>query len=135
MNVRSKLNTVEYAQWKYCCLFYMISRLKFPSDLEELRELADLLQFYKTEHIGYVFILFCSAYLYKQSFAIPGSSFLVSNIVSYYTLLVITHSMLKTIVKSDLHYHIQIFTLHLILRTCWQGHCLDHGMDSSLPAF
>ncbi|KAG1933605.1 transmembrane protein 41A-B [Pimephales promelas] len=53
-----------------------ILRLKFPSDLEELRELAELLQFYKTEHTGYVFILFCSAYLYKQSFAIPGSSFL-----------------------------------------------------------
>ncbi|KAF4118697.1 transmembrane protein 41A-B [Onychostoma macrolepis] len=51
-------------------------RLKFPSDLDELRELAELLQFYKTEHTGYVFILFCSAYLYKQSFAIPGSSFL-----------------------------------------------------------
>ncbi|CAN9497832.1 unnamed protein product [Ophioblennius macclurei] len=52
------------------------SRLKFPSDLEELRELADLLQFYKTEHTEYVLLLFCSAYLYKQSFAIPGSSFL-----------------------------------------------------------
>lgn len=52
------------------------SRLKFPSDLEELRELAELLQFYKTEHTGYVLLLFCSAYLYKQSFAIPGSSFL-----------------------------------------------------------
>ncbi|XP_016132525.1 transmembrane protein 41A-B-like isoform X2 [Sinocyclocheilus grahami] len=52
-------------------------RLKFPSDLNELRELAELLQFYKAEHTGYVFILFCSAYLYKQSFAIPGSSFLV----------------------------------------------------------
>uniref|UniRef100_A0A673FKP4 Transmembrane protein 41A-B-like n=1 Tax=Sinocyclocheilus rhinocerous TaxID=307959 RepID=A0A673FKP4_9TELE len=51
-------------------------RLKFPSDLDELRELAELLQFYKTEHTGYVFFLFCSAYLYKQSFAIPGSSFL-----------------------------------------------------------
>ncbi|KAL1282279.1 hypothetical protein QQF64_001082 [Cirrhinus molitorella] len=51
-------------------------RLKFPSDLDELRELAELLKFYKTEHTGYVFILFCSAYLYKQSFAIPGSSFL-----------------------------------------------------------
>uniref|UniRef100_A0A3B4EWJ4 Transmembrane protein 41A n=1 Tax=Pundamilia nyererei TaxID=303518 RepID=A0A3B4EWJ4_9CICH len=51
--------------------------LKFPSDLEELRELAELLQFYKTEHTGYVLLLFCSAYLYKQSFAIPGSSFLV----------------------------------------------------------
>ncbi|KAM9342535.1 transmembrane protein 41A-A isoform 2-T2 [Pholidichthys leucotaenia] len=52
------------------------SRLKFPSDLEELRDLAELLQFYKTEHTGYVLLLFCSAYLYKQSFAIPGSSFL-----------------------------------------------------------
>uniref|UniRef100_A0A3Q2QEX0 Transmembrane protein 41aa n=1 Tax=Fundulus heteroclitus TaxID=8078 RepID=A0A3Q2QEX0_FUNHE len=53
-----------------------LSRLKFPSDLEELRELAELLQFYKKEHTGYVLLLFCSAYLYKQSFAIPGSSFL-----------------------------------------------------------
>ncbi|KAJ8410090.1 hypothetical protein AAFF_G00211310 [Aldrovandia affinis] len=50
--------------------------LRFPSDLEELRELAELLQFYKTEHTGYVLLLFCSAYIYKQSFAIPGSSFL-----------------------------------------------------------
>ncbi|XP_028993743.1 transmembrane protein 41A-A [Betta splendens] len=52
------------------------SRLKFPSDLEELRELAELLQFYKAEHTGYVLLLYCSAYLYKQSFAIPGSSLL-----------------------------------------------------------
>lgn len=52
-------------------------RLKFPSDLEELRELAEMLRFYKREHHGYVLLLFCSAYLYKQSFAIPGSSFLV----------------------------------------------------------
>ncbi|XP_051937498.1 transmembrane protein 41A-A [Hippocampus zosterae] len=52
------------------------SRLKFPSDLEDLRELSELLQFYKTEHTAYVLLLFCSAYLYKQSFAIPGSSFL-----------------------------------------------------------
>ncbi|XP_055072110.1 transmembrane protein 41A-A [Misgurnus anguillicaudatus] len=52
------------------------SRLKFPSDLEELKEIAELLRFYKTEHTGYVLLLFCSAYLYKQAFAIPGSSFL-----------------------------------------------------------
>ncbi|KAG7233434.1 hypothetical protein INR49_007027 [Caranx melampygus] len=52
-------------------------RLTFPSDLDELRELADMLKFYKQEHHGYVLLLFCSAYLYKQSFAIPGSSFLV----------------------------------------------------------
>uniref|UniRef100_A0A3B3B4Z2 Transmembrane protein 41A n=1 Tax=Oryzias melastigma TaxID=30732 RepID=A0A3B3B4Z2_ORYME len=54
-------------------------RLKFPSDLESLRELADMLKFYKRENYGYVLLLFCSAYLYKQSFAIPGSSFLVSS--------------------------------------------------------
>lgn len=53
------------------------SRLKFPSDLEELKEMSELMQFYKTEHTGYVLLLFCSAYLYKQAFAIPGSSFLV----------------------------------------------------------
>ena len=52
--------------------------LRFPSDLDELRELAETLKFYKREHHGYVLLLFCSAYLYKQSFAIPGSSFLVS---------------------------------------------------------
>ncbi|XP_023281065.1 transmembrane protein 41A-B-like [Seriola lalandi dorsalis] len=50
--------------------------LKFPSDLDELRELAEMLKFYKRENHGYVLLLFCSAYLYKQSFAIPGSSFL-----------------------------------------------------------
>ncbi|XP_061600731.1 transmembrane protein 41A-B-like [Cololabis saira] len=51
-------------------------RLKFPSDLESLRELAETLKYYKRENHGYVLLLFCSAYLYKQSFAIPGSSFL-----------------------------------------------------------
>ncbi|XP_053730313.1 transmembrane protein 41A-B-like [Synchiropus splendidus] len=51
-------------------------KLKFPSDLDELRDLAEMLKFYKREHYSYVLLLFCSAYLYKQSFAIPGSSFL-----------------------------------------------------------
>ncbi|XP_023183762.1 transmembrane protein 41A-A-like [Xiphophorus maculatus] len=51
-------------------------RLTFPSDLESLQELANTLKFYKTENYSYVLLLFCSAYLYKQSFAIPGSSFL-----------------------------------------------------------
>nr|ABF22482.1 transmembrane protein 41A [Takifugu rubripes] len=53
-----------------------VLELKFPSDLDELRELAETLRFYKRQHHGYVLLLFCSAYLYKQSFAIPGSSFL-----------------------------------------------------------
>ncbi|XP_053554718.1 transmembrane protein 41A [Bombina bombina] len=50
--------------------------LVFPSDLDELQELADFLLYYKREHQSYVLLLFCSAYLYKQTFAIPGSSFL-----------------------------------------------------------
>ncbi|XP_044944649.1 transmembrane protein 41A isoform X2 [Mustela putorius furo] len=51
--------------------------LWFPSDLAELRELSEVLREYRKEHQTYVFLLFCSAYLYKQGFAIPGSSFLV----------------------------------------------------------
>ncbi|XP_019398594.1 PREDICTED: transmembrane protein 41A [Crocodylus porosus] len=52
------------------------SSLKFPADLEELRELAAHLHYYQREHRGYVLLLFSAAYLYKQSFAIPGSSLL-----------------------------------------------------------
>uniref|UniRef100_A0A2K5C3C5 Transmembrane protein 41A n=1 Tax=Aotus nancymaae TaxID=37293 RepID=A0A2K5C3C5_AOTNA len=50
--------------------------LWFPSDLAELRELSEVLREYRKEHQGYVFLLFCSAYLYKRGFAITGSSFL-----------------------------------------------------------
>ncbi|MBW02869.1 Transmembrane protein 41A, partial [Eschrichtius robustus] len=51
--------------------------LWFPSDLAELRKLSEVLREYRKEHQAYVFLLFCSAYLYKQGFAIPGSSFLI----------------------------------------------------------
>lgn len=50
--------------------------LWFPSDLAELRELSEVLRDYRKEQQAYVILLFCSAYLYKQCFAIPGSSFL-----------------------------------------------------------
>ncbi|XP_060786436.1 transmembrane protein 41A-A isoform X2 [Neoarius graeffei] len=53
-----------------------VIRLKFPSDLQELKQMAGLLKFYKREHSGFVLLLFSSAYLYKQAFAIPGSSLL-----------------------------------------------------------
>lgn len=59
-------------------LFQICRSLWFPSDLAELRELSEVLREYRKEHQAYVFLLFCSAYLYKQGFAIPGSSFLVS---------------------------------------------------------
>ncbi|XP_075907006.1 transmembrane protein 41A-B-like isoform X2 [Nelusetta ayraudi] len=66
----------QSSHWSVSSLPSNADCLKFPSDLEELRELAEMLKFYKREHHGYVLLLFCSAYLYKQSFAIPGSSFL-----------------------------------------------------------
>ncbi|XP_068809869.1 transmembrane protein 41A isoform X2 [Struthio camelus] len=50
--------------------------LRFPSDAEELRELAEALRDYEREHRGAALLLFCAAYFYKQSFAIPGSGLL-----------------------------------------------------------
>ncbi|RMX52849.1 hypothetical protein pdam_00011314 [Pocillopora damicornis] len=50
--------------------------LHFPSDLEDLKSLASLLKQYRQDNFGYVILLFCSAYLYKQTFAIPGSVFM-----------------------------------------------------------
>ena len=54
------------------------SALAFPSNLEELVNLADFLNTYKKDNAGYVTLLFSSAYVFKQTFAIPGSVFLVS---------------------------------------------------------
>ncbi len=54
------------------------SALKFPSNLDELTALSALLREYMKHHWNTVFLLFSCAYLWKQSFAIPGSVFLVS---------------------------------------------------------
>ncbi|XP_046647619.1 transmembrane protein 41A-A-like [Daphnia pulicaria] len=50
--------------------------IKFPCNLEELKSLTGTLLEFQKFHPLYVYILFCSAYLYKQTFAIPGSVFL-----------------------------------------------------------
>lgn len=50
--------------------------LKFPTSLEDIKSVSDLLMMYKDEHFLYVLVLFCSAYIYKQTFAIPGSVFM-----------------------------------------------------------
>ncbi|KAG8266153.1 Transmembrane protein 41A [Homalodisca vitripennis] len=51
-------------------------KLNFPTSLQELRELASLLESYYKQNSYYVIVLFCSAYLYKQAFIIPGSVFM-----------------------------------------------------------
>uniref|UniRef100_A0A1I8JLT0 Conserved plasma membrane protein n=1 Tax=Macrostomum lignano TaxID=282301 RepID=A0A1I8JLT0_9PLAT len=53
------------------------AEMKFPTSLADLNQLASLLKSFKDDHPGYVFALFCSAYVYKQCFAIPGSVFMV----------------------------------------------------------
>uniref|UniRef100_A0A3B4A4W4 VTT domain-containing protein n=1 Tax=Periophthalmus magnuspinnatus TaxID=409849 RepID=A0A3B4A4W4_9GOBI len=71
-----KMSKFARNTFTFYSLSTFLNSLKFPSDLDELKELADMLKLYKRDHHGYVVLLFCSAYLYKQSFAIPGSSFL-----------------------------------------------------------
>eukprot|EP00088_Acartia_fossae_P008028 TRINITY_DN1377_c0_g1_i15.p1 TRINITY_DN1377_c0_g1~~TRINITY_DN1377_c0_g1_i15.p1 ORF type:complete len:239 (-),score=6.85 TRINITY_DN1377_c0_g1_i15:277-993(-) len=50
--------------------------LKFPSNLDDLRIIADNLNKFQVSNPGYVLLLFCSAYIFKQTFAVPGSVFL-----------------------------------------------------------
>ncbi|XP_046860512.1 transmembrane protein 41A-like isoform X2 [Xenia sp. Carnegie-2017] len=52
------------------------SELHFPKNLEELNKLVGLLRKYQLQNPFFVFVLFCCAYLYKQTFAIPGSVFM-----------------------------------------------------------
>ncbi|XP_067686188.1 transmembrane protein 41A-A-like [Haliotis asinina] len=52
------------------------SDLKFPTNLDELQSVANFLLDYKNDHSSYVLVLLSCAYLYKQTFAIPGSVFM-----------------------------------------------------------
>lgn len=54
------------------------SELAFPSDFDELQAVVGQLKKLKEEHFYHVLLLFSLAYLYKQTFAIPGSVFMVS---------------------------------------------------------
>ena len=51
--------------------------LKFPTNIEELSDMARFLSHFKDKHWHRVLSLFVVAYIYKQTFAIPGSVFLV----------------------------------------------------------
>jgi len=55
-------------------------QFRYPSNLNDLKELAAEMKSIKDTNSGQITLLFCCAYLYKQSFAIPGSVFL--NILS-----------------------------------------------------
>ncbi|CAJ0594493.1 unnamed protein product [Cylicocyclus nassatus] len=65
-----------YVIWSYAPSSGAMRRLAFPKNLEDLRKLADSLEGYKDAHPLYTAFIFGYAYLYKQTFAIPGSFFL-----------------------------------------------------------
>ena len=83
--------------------------LKFPSNLEELKSLTGTLLEFQKFHPLYVYVLFCSAYLYKQTFAIPGSVFLVS-------------MQLLFLFQHNYYYLVAVF--FILIRTSW----LEHSM-------
>merc|ERR1712037_347992 len=50
--------------------------LRFPSDMVQLREVSKVLKGLTETMPTYVLLLFSSAYVFKQTFAVPGSVFL-----------------------------------------------------------
>ncbi|KAK4323683.1 hypothetical protein Pmani_005617 [Petrolisthes manimaculis] len=50
--------------------------LHFPRSVSDLRVLADVSSAYQRDHYSYILALFSAAYVYKQTFAIPGSALL-----------------------------------------------------------
>jgi uncharacterized membrane protein YdjX (TVP38/TMEM64 family) len=79
-----KLLLVPLAAVSSLALLYLLvlnaphggGELKFPGSLEDIRILATVLNTYSTSHPQYVLVLFSLAYLFKQTFAVPGSVFL-----------------------------------------------------------
>ncbi|OQV20291.1 Transmembrane protein 41A-A [Hypsibius exemplaris] len=48
--------------------------LHFPQSFDDLKNITVFLGEYKESHPDYVLLLFCAAFLWKQSFGIPGSA-------------------------------------------------------------
>ena len=69
-----------YAYWLYFLTTQFKSDIHFPKDLNDLKQISATLEKSQNENSVLVFILICSAYVYKQMFAIPGSFF--SNILA-----------------------------------------------------
>ena len=56
---------------------FFIGRLSFPTTVDDLRELVSSVYNVKRTDSGLLLVVFSAAYLYKQTFAIPGSALLV----------------------------------------------------------
>lgn len=50
----------------------------FPTNIDQLKDLNLALEDVKDEQFALIVISFCAVYIFKQSFAIPGSVIMVS---------------------------------------------------------
>ena len=58
-------------------LAFFSGKLSFPTTVDDLRELVSSVYDVKETDSGLLLAVFSAAYLYKQTFAIPGSAILV----------------------------------------------------------
>jgi hypothetical protein len=54
-----------------------------PKQFDNFTAIAEQFKVYQEHHFEYITTVFIAAYLYKQTFAIPGSFFLVSFFLQY----------------------------------------------------
>uniref|UniRef100_A0A1I7X4P0 Transmembrane protein n=1 Tax=Heterorhabditis bacteriophora TaxID=37862 RepID=A0A1I7X4P0_HETBA len=95
-----------------------LSKLTFPKDLDDLRRLADSLEKYRDEHFWYTVILFACVYIYKQTFAIPGSFFLTNNIYEICMFLLLLATQRDRLLIFLLGARVFPFTPHWLLNIC-----------------
>uniref|UniRef100_A0A2C9KRZ8 Uncharacterized protein n=1 Tax=Biomphalaria glabrata TaxID=6526 RepID=A0A2C9KRZ8_BIOGL len=50
--------------------------LKFPTSVDDVSEMGTFLKKMKSKHLSYLLFVYCFGYIYKQTFAIPGSVFM-----------------------------------------------------------
>ncbi|VDN07007.1 unnamed protein product [Thelazia callipaeda] len=64
------------ALWILICSAPTCPSWRMPNDFENFTAMAQSFRMYKDQHFTYITSLFIFAYIYKQTFAIPGSFFL-----------------------------------------------------------
>lgn len=57
--------------------FIGMTKLELPTQFDNFTAMAEQFREYKEDHYVYITTLFICTYLYKQTFAIPGSFLLV----------------------------------------------------------
>ena len=63
---------------QFCIHVHICRALSFPKSVDDLRSLSNQLQLLMEQNYYHIVLLYGMAYLYKQTFAIPGSVFMVN---------------------------------------------------------